>query len=53
MNNYYQLLPDEEANYGDAYNQAFKYWHPKFKDVPEYTNEYLAQGKIKILCKVK
>lgn len=48
-----QLLPDEEASYGDVYNQAFKYWHPKFKDVPGYTNEYLAQGKIKILSKVK
>lgn len=48
-----QLLPDEEENYGDDYNQAFKYWHPKFKDVHEWTNEYLAQGKIKILSKVK
>lgn len=48
-----QLLPDEEASYGDVYNQAFKYWHPKFKDVPGYTNEYLAQGEIKILSKVK
>ena len=48
-----QLLPDEEANYGDDYNQAFKYCHPKFKDVHECTNEYLAQGKIKILSKVK
>ena len=32
---------------------AFKYWHPKFKDVHECTNEYLTQGKIKILSKVK
>ena len=48
-----QLLPDEEANYGDDYNQAFKYWYPKFKDVHECTNEYLTQGKIKILSKVK
>ena len=48
-----QLLTDEEANYGDEYNQEFKYWQPKFTHVHEWTNEYLAQGNIKILSKVK
>lgn len=48
-----QLLPIETANYSETYNLAFKYWNPKFKDVPNYTNEYLAQGTIKILEKVK
>lgn len=48
-----QLLPCETESYGENYNSAFKYWNPKFKDVPNYTNEYLAQGTIKILEKVK
>lgn len=48
-----QLLPLETETYGGTYNAAFKYWNPKFKNVPNYTNEYLTQGKIKILSKVK
>lgn len=48
-----QLLPNETGNYGETYNASFKYWNPKFKDVPNYTNEYLTQGTIKILNKVK
>lgn len=48
-----QLLPNEFLNYGDAYTAAFSYWHPKFKDVPNYTNEYLMQGTIKVLSKLK
>lgn len=48
-----QLLPNEFLNYGEAYNSAFHYWKPKFKDVPNFTNEYLTQGNIKILEKIK
>lgn len=48
-----QLLPKEETTYGESYNASFKYWNPKFKDVPNYTNEYLVQGKVKILEKLK
>ena len=48
-----QLLPLETETYGGTYNAAFKYWNPKFKNVPNHTNEYLTQGKIKILSKVK
>lgn len=44
-----QLLPTEESTYGQTYQAAFKYWNPKFKDFPNYTNEYLVQGKIKVL----
>lgn len=48
-----QLLPSETGTYGETYNASFKYWNPKFKDVPSCTNEYLTQGVIKILNKVK
>jgi len=48
-----QLLPNEFLDYGDTYSRAFSYWHPKFKDVPNYTNEYLTQGTIKVLSKLK
>lgn len=48
-----QLLPLETETYGGTYNAAFKYWNPKFKNVPNHANEYLTQGKIKILSKVK
>lgn len=48
-----QLLPKEETTYGESYNASFKYWNPKFKNVPKYANEYLVQGKVKILEKLK
>ena len=48
-----QLLPKEETTYGESYNASFKNWNPKFKNVPNYANEYLVQGKIKILEKLK
>lgn len=48
-----QLLPIEESNYGQIYQESFRYWNPKFKTVPNYTNEYLAQGKVKVLERVK
>lgn len=48
-----QLIPNEISTYEETYNNAFKYWKPKFKSVPNYTNEYLAQGNIKILTKIK
>ena len=48
-----QLLPNEGFSYEEAYNSAFSYWHPKFKDVPNYTNEYLMQGTVKVLSKLK
>ncbi len=38
-----QLLPREETTYKESYEASFKYWNPKFKDVPDYTNEYLVQ----------
>ena len=34
------------------YNNSFRYWNPKFKNIPEVYSEYLIRGKIKILEKV-
>lgn len=47
-----QLLPDERLSYIDAYNNSYNYWNPNFREVPDYTNEYLVQGKIKVLEKI-
>lgn len=48
-----QLLPSENSTYGESYNVSFKYWNPKFKNLSNYTNEYLVQGKVKILEKLR
>lgn len=47
-----QLIPDERLTYQEAYDAFYRYWNPNFKKVPENTNEYLAQGKIKVLEKI-
>ena len=46
------LLPEESIPYGEKISASYKYFHPKKKDLDEVTNEYLVQGKIKILEKV-
>ena len=46
------LLPDEELNYGDKIKASYKYFHPSKKDLNPRTNEYLVQGKVKVLEKV-
>ena len=48
-----QLLPVETCTYGQTYSGAFKYWNPKFDSVPSCTNEYLVQGKVKVLEYIK
>ena len=46
------LLPDEDAPYGLKVKQAARYFKPKQKDLDPLTDEYLVQGKVKILEKV-
>ena len=48
-----QLIPEEMLSYKDVYESAYNYWHPNFKHVPDYTNEYLVKGKVKVLEKIK
>lgn len=47
-----QLIPDESFSYEEMYNNSFKYWNPKAKNISEETAEYLIKGRIKILEKV-
>ena len=46
------FIPDEDSNYEQMYNGAFRYWNPKLKNASENTFEYLIQGRVKILEKV-
>lgn len=46
------LLPAESLCYGDKKKASYKYFNPKKKDLNPATNEYLVQGKVKILEKV-
>lgn len=48
-----QLIPYEQLDYKTCYEASYDYWHPNFKKVSDYTNEYLLQGKIKILEKIR
>lgn len=47
------FIPDESGTYEEMYNNSFRYWNPKFKNVPEETTEYLVNGKVRILEKVE
>ena len=46
------FIPSESNNYEEMYNNSFRYWNPKFKNISEEHSEYLVQGKVKILEKV-
>lgn len=47
-----QLLPRETLSYMGIYNSAYHYWNPNIKSKMKQTNEYLVQGRVKILKKV-
>lgn len=47
------LLPYSSQTYSEAYQTSFSYWHPKFKNTRPENNEYLCQGNIKVLEKIK
>lgn len=46
------FIPSEDSTYEEMVTNSFRYWNPKFKNIPEESSEYLIQGKIKILEKV-
>lgn len=46
------LLPSETLSYGDKINASYKYFHPNEQDLNTLTNEYLVQGKVKVLERV-
>ena len=47
------FIPDETLPYSVAYSDSYHYWNPNFRIAPKDSNEYLVQGKIKILEKIK
>ena len=47
-----QLMPLENTNFIESYYASKNYFNPKEKDLTGKTNEYLIQGKVKILEKV-
>ena len=47
-----RLLPSEELNYGDKIKASYKYFHPNKKDLSPMSDEYLVQGKVRILEKL-
>ena len=46
------LLPYEGLSYGEKIEASYQYFHPKKKDLDPLTNEYLIQGKVKILERI-
>lgn len=46
------FIPTEDSTYEEMFSNSFRYWNPKFKNIPEETSEYLIKGKIKVLEKV-
>lgn len=46
------FIPNETLPYEIAYNESYHYWNPNFKKAPKDSNEYLVQGKIKVLEKI-
>ena len=49
-----QFLPSEELTYQESYNLSKNYWYPKFnkQNIDTASNEYLVQGRVRILKKV-
>ncbi len=48
-----ELLPNEVLSYADVYDNSYNYWHPKFNKLSKYKNEYLVQGSVKVLEKIR
>lgn len=46
------LMPDEKYSYEKTFNESYKYWNPDFSKIEEDRNEYLVQGKVKVLEKI-
>lgn len=47
-----ELLPLESLSYGNKIQASYKYFHPKKKDLNGVTDEYLVQGRVKLLEKI-
>lgn len=47
-----QLLPEETSSFIESYNACKRYFNPREKDFNGISDEYLVQGKVKLLEKV-
>ena len=47
-----QLLPEETSSFIESYNACKRYFNPRKKDFNGASDEYLVQGKVKLLEKV-
>lgn len=47
-----ELLPHEYLSYGNKVQGSYRYFHPRNKDLNGVTDEYLVQGRVKLLEKV-
>ena len=47
-----QLLPDEKSSYIRSFENSENYFNPNKKNLCAFTDEYLVQGKVKILEKI-
>ncbi|MBO5530134.1 MAG: DUF2441 domain-containing protein [Bacilli bacterium] len=47
-----QLLPEETSSFIESYNACKRYFNPRAKDFNGISDEYLVQGKVKLLEKV-
>ena len=45
------LLPEEKLSYGDKIKASYNYFHPRKKDLNPLNDEYLVQGKVRIIKK--
>ena len=46
------FLPGDNLNYNDCLKASFDYWNPDFSISSESTDEYLFQGKVKIIDRI-
>ncbi len=44
-----ELLPHDQSTYDECLKEAFGYWNPDFTSTDSSKNEYLFQGKLKII----
>ena len=47
------FIPDDELTAKEMYEASFDYWNPTFKEEDLCKAEYLFQGKVKVLEKIK
>lgn len=47
------LIPGDSLTFGESLKKSLEYWHPDFENIKDDRNEYLFQGKVKIMENIK